>query len=103
MLITIVIIIRITMIIFVTHGLCFLIITIISFYYYLYYYYYYHYISSFLFFSSLNHCHYIPQGSFLIRRQRGHPGVVLQLVISNSANPQEGTHLELGPIRNEPN
>ena len=25
-------------------------------------------------------------GSFLIRRQRGHPGVVLPLVISNSAN-----------------
>ena len=26
-------------------------------------------------------------GSFLIRRQRGHPGVVWPLVISNSANP----------------
>ena len=25
-------------------------------------------------------------GSFLIRRQRGHPGVVLQLVICSSAN-----------------
>ena len=25
-------------------------------------------------------------GSFLIRRQRGHPDVVLPLVISNSAN-----------------
>ena len=25
-------------------------------------------------------------GSFLIRRQRGHPGVVLPLVIYNSAN-----------------
>ena len=31
---------------------------------------------------SLRHVH----GSFLIRRQRGHPGVALPLVISNSAN-----------------
>ena len=46
-------------------------------------------------------------GSFLIRRRRGHPGVVLPLVISNSANHQEGMRLELSrletsPIRNEP-
>ena len=43
------------------------------------------------------------QGSFLIRRQRGHPGVDLPIVISNSANHEEGMQLELGPIRNEPN
>ena len=42
-------------------------------------------------------------GSILIRRQRGHPGVVLPLVISNSANHWEGMQLELSPIRNEPN
>ena len=30
--------------------------------------------------------HFRTHGSFLIRRQRGHPGVVLPLVISNSAN-----------------
>ena len=42
-------------------------------------------------------------GSFLIRRQRGHPGVVLPLVISDLANHQEGMQLELDPIRNEPN
>ena len=41
-------------------------------------------------------------GSFLIRRQRGHPGVVLPLVISNSANHWEGEQLELSPFRNEP-
>ena len=42
-------------------------------------------------------------GSFQIRRQRGYPGVVLQLVVSNSANHWEGMRLELSPIRNEPN
>ena len=42
-------------------------------------------------------------GSCLIRRQRGHPGVVLSLVVSSSANHQEGMHLELSPIRSEPN
>ena len=31
-------------------------------------------------------CHVCTHGSFLIRRQRGHPGVVLPLVISNPAN-----------------
>ena len=41
--------------------------------------------------------------SFLIRRQRGHPGVVLPLVISNPANHEEGIQSELSPIRNEPN
>ena len=41
-------------------------------------------------------------GSFLIRRQRGHPGLVLPLVISNSANHEEGVQLESSPIRNEP-
>ena len=41
-------------------------------------------------------------GSLLIRRQHGHLGVVLPLVISNSANHEEGTQLELSPIRNEP-
>ena len=48
-------------------------------------------------------CILCAHGSFLIRRQRGHPGVVLPLVISNSANLREGVQLELGPIRNEPN
>ena len=38
-------------------------------------------------------------GSFLIRRQRGHPGAVLPLVISNR---QEGMQLESSPIRSEP-
>ena len=42
-------------------------------------------------------------GSFLIRRQRGHPGFVLPLVIFKSANHEEGIPLELSPIRNEPN
>ena len=42
-------------------------------------------------------------GSFLIRRQRGHPDVALPLVISNSANRQEGMQLELSPNRNQPN
>ena len=42
-------------------------------------------------------------GSCLIRRQRGHPGVVLPLVISNSAEQAKGMQLELGPIRNQPN
>ena len=37
-------------------------------------------------------------GSFLIRRQRGHPGVVLPLGISNSAN-----HFGRNAIRIEPN
>ena len=36
------------------------------------------------------HC---THGSFLNRRQPGHPGVVLPLVISNSANHQEGMQL----------
>ena len=40
-------------------------------------------------------------GSFLIRHQRGHPGVALPLVISNSANRYERMQLELNPIRNE--
>ena len=42
-------------------------------------------------------------GSFLIRRQRGHPGVVLPLVHSSSANHEEGMQLEASPIRNQPN
>ena len=42
-------------------------------------------------------------GSFLIRRQRGHPGVALPLVIYNSANRWEGMQVELSPMRNEPN
>ena len=33
----------------------------------------------------------------------GHPGVVLSLVVSDSANYQEGMQLDLSPIRNEPN
>ena len=46
--------------------------------------------------------------SVLIRRQRGHPGVVLLLAIYHSANHQEGMQIELSqletsPIRNEPN
>ena len=52
-------------------------------------------------------------GSFLIRRQRGHPGVVLQLVIHNSAKSLgrnairiepnwKGAQLEMNPIGNEP-
>ena len=41
-------------------------------------------------------------GSFLIRRQHGHPGVCLPLVIYNSANYQEGMQFELSPIRHEP-
>ena len=36
-----------------------------------------------------NNIHQIIHGSFLVRRQRGHPGVALPLVISNSANQQE--------------
>ena len=32
-------------------------------------------------------------GSFPIRRQRGHPGVVLPLVISNLAKHEEGMPL----------
>ena len=40
-------------------------------------------------------------GSFLIRRQRGHPGVVLPLVISNSAHHYEGGRVESSPIRNK--
>ena len=43
------------------------------------------------------------QGSCLIRRRRGHPGVVLPLVVSISANHQEGARFELSPIRNVPN
>ena len=37
-------------------------------------------------------------GSFPIRHRRGHPGAVLQLVISKSANRSEGMQLELSPI-----
>ena len=33
-------------------------------------------------------------GSFLVRRHRGHPGVVLPLVISDSANHEEGMQVE---------
>ena len=33
------------------------------------------------------------QGSFLIRRQGGNPGVVLRRVISNSANHEDGMQL----------
>ena len=47
--------------------------------------------------------YYILHGSSLIRRQRGHPGVVLPPFISDSANHEEGMQLELSPIRNEPN
>ena len=48
-------------------------------------------------------------GSFLIRRQRGHPVVGLPLVIYHSANHSEGMQLsssqirQTSPIRNEPN
>ena len=35
----------------------------------------------------------LTHGSFLIRRHRGHPGVVLPPVISTSANHSEGMHL----------
>ena len=42
-------------------------------------------------------------GPFLIRRQRGHPGVALPLAIFYSANHKEGMQLESSPIRNEPN
>ena len=53
------------------------------------------------------------RGSFLIRRQSGLPGFVLPLVISNSANNEEGNairvepnqnraQLEMSPIGNEP-
>ena len=38
-------------------------------------------------------------GKFLIRRQRGHPGVVLRLVMYDSANHYEGMQLDLSPIR----
>ena len=41
-------------------------------------------------------------GSFLTRRQRGHPGLVLSLVASSSANHEVGMQLELSPIRSEP-
>ena len=41
-------------------------------------------------------------GSFLIRRQRGHPGVVLTLVIHNLANREEGMQSDLTPIGTEP-
>ena len=41
------------------------------------------------------------RGSFLTRRQRGHPGVVFPLVISKSANHYEGMRLESSPIGNE--
>ena len=47
----------------------------------------------------LGMCRAGTRGSFLIRRQRGHSGVWLPLVISNSANDQEGRQLELSTIR----
>ena len=42
-------------------------------------------------------------GSFPIRRQRGHPGVVLPLAISNSAGHWEGMQIESSPTGNGPN
>ena len=41
--------------------------------------------------------------SCLIRRQSGHPGVVIPPVVSNSETHQEGVQSELSPTRNEPN